>query len=223
MSVVEVTVGSQTWAASNLAISQFSNGVEIPVVNNFSDWARMAEKGLPCCAMLNNKKSTAKFGFFYNGFCVDSKNGICPDGWRVPTIQDILRLTDYLNKPSTAEHQLYYNGTVAQGLKGTKSWKKTFFGEPGNNSTSLNFLGGGSLTARDGLFVFDDKGLTSEHWLKDEHVASPDRKYFPPHREDWPQDRKYTFSIGNGGDHSLTINSDWSTQACFIRLIKNEL
>lgn len=219
----EVTVGNQIWAGENLAVTQFQNGEGIPVVENFVEWAKQSEKGLPCCAMLNNKKTSARYGFFYNGFCLDSPHELCPKGWRVPAVEDVLKLTTQLNRPSTRDDVAYYNGTVAQGIKGTKTWKKSFFGEPGDNSTGLNFLAGGSLTARDGLFVFDDKGFTAVHWLKDEHIASPGHKYFPPHPDDWPKERKYSFAIGTGGDHSLSINSSWLTSGFFVRLIKEEV
>ena len=94
--------------------------------------------------------------------------------------------------------------------------------ESGDNSTGLNFLGGGSSTARDGLFVFDDKGFTADHWLKDEHIASPECIY-SAQPNDWPKERKHSFAIGTGGDHSLLIDSNWLTEGFFVRLIKEEV
>ena len=70
--MTEITVGNQTWAGENLAVTQFQNGEGIPVVENFVEWAEMSEKDLPCCALLSSKKTSAKYGFFYNGFCLDS-------------------------------------------------------------------------------------------------------------------------------------------------------
>ena len=93
--------------------------------------------------------------------------------------------------------------------KRDENLEKVVFGEPGDNSTGQNILAGGSLTARDGLFVFDDKGFIAVHWLKDEHIASPEHNYFPPHPDDWLKERKYSFATGTCGDHSLSINSSW--------------
>ena len=221
MKIEEINVGSQSWASANLDTTYFQNGEKIPVVDNYSDWEKMASQGIPCCAYVKNKKTYSKYGLIYNGFCLEAPEEICPEGWKVPNINDLIELTSFLNFPNEREDEGYYNRGAALGMKGTKMWKRTFLGEPGDNSTSLNFLGGGTLTARNGLFKFDDFGLTATHWLADEHIADGSCTYFPPQPKNWPQKRKHTFSIGTGGDHSLSLNSNYSTRGYFIRLIKS--
>lgn len=43
--MTEVTLGNQIWAGENLAVAQFQNGEDIPVVENFVEWAKKSEKG----------------------------------------------------------------------------------------------------------------------------------------------------------------------------------
>lgn len=215
-----VTIGNQSWAIENLNTTTFRNGDEIPLVDNFEDWAKYSSEGLPCCAYVDNKKSMAKYGLFYNGFCVTDPRNICPEGFRVPEIQDIIVLTDNLGFENTLEGDIYFNSEVSLGLKGTKTWKKSFFGEPGDNSTGMNFLAGGNLTSRDGMFLFDDKGFTANHWLLDEHIPDPETKFFPAPPADWPKSRLHKFCVGTGGDHSLKIGDEFLIKGLFIRLIQ---
>ena len=214
-----INIGNQTWATENLSTTNFQNGDEIPLVDNFDDWASYSSKCLPCCAYLDNKKSMVKYGLFYNGFCVTDSRNICPDGFRVPKIEDIIFLTDNLGFKNTLEGDIYYNSDVAFGLKGSKTWKKSFFGEPGDNSTGMNFLAGGNLTSRDGMFLFDDKGFTSNHWLLDEHIPDSETKFFPAPPVDWPVSRMHKFCIGTGSDHSMKIGTDFLIKGLFLRLI----
>ncbi|MDC1030931.1 FISUMP domain-containing protein [Flavobacteriaceae bacterium] len=217
-----VKIGSQSWVSENLATFKFCNGDEFPIVDNFEDWAKYSSKGLPCCAYVDNKKSMAKYGLFYNGFCATDSRNICPEGYRLPMIQDILNLTDYLGFKNSNKESIYYNEDVGCGLKSTKTWKKSFFGKPGDNSTGMNFLAGGNLTVREGMFLFDDRGFTANHWLKNEHVPRPEVKFFPAPPEDWPKERLHQFSLGIGGDNSLKITDNFRVRGAFIRLIKED-
>ncbi len=217
-----VIVGKQTWATENITSTNFRNGDEIPLVDNFEDWTKYTSKGLPCCAYVDNKKSMAKYGLFYNGFCVSDSRNICPEGFRLPLIQDVLNLADHLGFKNSNAEAIYYNSDAGLGLKGTKTWKKSFWGEPGDNSTGMNFLAGGNLTVRDGMFLFDDRGFTANHWLLNEHVPSSEVKYFPAPPEDWPKERSHQFTLGTGGDNSLKITDNFRFRGAFIRLIKED-
>lgn len=217
-----VIVGNQAWASENLTSINFSNGDEIPLVNNPEEWSKYTSKGLPCCAYVDNKKSMAKYGLFYNGFCASDSRNICPEGFRLPLIQDVLNLTDYLGFKNTNEESIYYNSDVGLGLKGTKTWKKSFWSRPGDNSTGMNFLAGGNLTVREGMSFFNDRGFTANHWLQNEHVPRPEVKYFPAPPEDWPKERSHQFTLGTGGDNSLKITDNFRFRGAFIRLIKED-
>lgn len=217
-----IQIGNQTWATENLNISNFRNGDKIPIVDNFLDWASFASKNLPCCAYVDNKQSMSKYGLLYNGFCVKDSRNIAPEGFKVPNVKDILNLTHYLGFDNSLEDRVYYNPKVGEGLKSEKTWKKSFFGEPGNNSTRLNFLGGGNLSIRNGAFLFADRGYTANHWLSDEHIPAPQIKFFPPPPDGWSNERLFSFSIGSGGDHSLSVGDDFLYVARFIRLVKSD-
>ena len=103
----KVIVGNQTWALENLGITKFRNGEEIPLVENSEAWSKYSSIGLPCCAYVDYKKSMAKYGLFYNGFCALDSRNVCPEGFRLPMIQDILNLTDYLGFPNSNNEGIY--------------------------------------------------------------------------------------------------------------------
>ena len=216
----EISVGNQIWASENLNQLTFRNGESIPIADNWETWSKYSSKGHPCCAYVDNKISNRKYGILYNGFCILDIRNISPDGYRILNIKDILEMTHFLGFPNVIEDRVYYNNDIAFGLKGNKLWKKTFFGEPGDNSTGLNFLPGGNLTARDGMFIFDDKGTTAGHWLLDQEMPKEGLRHFPPLPTDWPQERLHQFTIGTSGDNSLSIGSSFAAKAHFIRLIK---
>jgi uncharacterized protein (TIGR02145 family) len=215
-----VILGNQTWASTNLMDPVFRNGDQIPVVNNYIDWERLSINEQPCCAYVDNKPSMSKYGLLFNGYaCIDSRN-IAPDGFRVPKIQDIITLAENLGFPNENDDRIYYNGKVAYTLKSEKTWKKSFFGEPGNNQTGLSFLAGGTLGLKYGELEFNDKGTTAGHWLFDEYLPKEGVRFFPAPPDNWPKNRFHSFSIGTGGNHCLSVGDDLLMGGLFIRLIK---
>jgi uncharacterized protein (TIGR02145 family) len=218
--MTDIQIDKQIWASENLKENKFRNGDEIPIVDNWDDWAKHAINQSPCCAYVDNKPSNLKYGLFFNGYCLRDERNICPIDYRLPQIIDILNLTKFLGFDSTRDDMEYYNGDVATGLKSDKLWKKSLFGGPGDNSTKLSFLPGGNLTARDGLFLFDDKGTTASHWLEDVHNPKEGAKYWPVPPSDWNQSRNHKFSIGTGGNNSLSVGAGFLFNGYFIRLMR---
>ena len=155
-----------------------------------------------------------------NGYALIDNRNIAPEGFRVPNIQDIITLAENLGFPNENDYSIYYNGKVAYTLKSEKTWKKSFFGEPGNNETGLSFLAGGNLGMRYGELEFNDKGTTAGHWLFDEYIPKEGVQFFPAPPDNWPKTRFHSFSIGTGGNHCLSVENDLIMGGLFIRCIK---
>lgn len=81
-----VIIGTQTWAAKNLAVSAFRNGDAIPEAKNSSDWevAYYNKKPVWCYYNFDGANGT-KYGKLYNVYAVTDARGLAPAGWHIPT------------------------------------------------------------------------------------------------------------------------------------------
>ncbi len=99
-----VIIGLQEWMASNLQVTQFSNGEPITLAEQNQFWQNAANSRAPAYSWYNNNETNAEdHGALYNWYSVET-GLLCPDGWRVPTDDDWFELTDNLG--SVAGRQL---------------------------------------------------------------------------------------------------------------------
>lgn len=80
-----VRIGRQTWMAEDLRTTRFSTGGVIPNVRDAGDWKDMST---PAYSWYDNVPELGGgYGILYNGYAVE--NGfLCPNGWRVPKMDD---------------------------------------------------------------------------------------------------------------------------------------
>ena len=92
-----VTIGTQVWMKENLNVSVFKNGVAIPEVQDEDAWKKADENAQPAwCYYDNDPKNGAKYGKLYNWYAVVDTNGLCPQGWHVPSDAEWNILIEYL-------------------------------------------------------------------------------------------------------------------------------
>lgn len=105
-----VTIGSQTWMASNLKTTKYNDNTDIPLVTDQSSWIGLST---PAYCWYTNNESTYKdtYGALYNWFTV-STGKLCPSGWHVPTNAEFTTLTDFLGGISVASGKIKETGTV---------------------------------------------------------------------------------------------------------------
>lgn len=88
-----VVIGDQTWLTSNLAVTRYNDGSEIPNVTDGNAWYTLTS-GAWC--NYNNDAALGKvYGHLYNFFAVDTKK-LAPAGWHVPSEEEIEVLKVYL-------------------------------------------------------------------------------------------------------------------------------
>lgn len=88
-----VQIGNQCWTQTNLRTTKYRNGDSISTGLNNSQWeaatyGAYGEQNLP--------GSIGSLGRLYNHFTVSDSRGLCPTGWKVPSIQEWLGLANYL-------------------------------------------------------------------------------------------------------------------------------
>lgn len=82
-----VTIGSQTWMAENLKVTQMLNGSEITLVATDALWAQISD------TQNTDAYSVSNGTCFYTSTVA---NKVCPSGWRLPSESDWKSLGDFL-------------------------------------------------------------------------------------------------------------------------------
>ena len=128
-----VQIGSQVWMAENMRTTRYADGTTIPMgsINSGSNPYRY----VPGLNHSNeeNMDNVSRYGYLYNWPAVmhgsrssrrnpSGVQGICPDGWHVPSDAEWTELTDYVG--SRSEYSCCGNDNyIAKALSATKGWK----------------------------------------------------------------------------------------------------
>lgn len=99
-----IKIGSQIWTAENLKTSKFSNGIDIPYVQEDSIWTNLNSSAF--CFYEHDQNYHQAYGNLYNFYSVEDQNKLCPNGWDVPTLEDWGILIDFLGGDSIAGGKL---------------------------------------------------------------------------------------------------------------------
>ncbi|MCH8495569.1 MAG: fibrobacter succinogenes major paralogous domain-containing protein [Balneolales bacterium] len=97
-----VLIGNQEWMSENLKVTRMSDGRELVKDNTLnstaaSDTTAYAVYQVNISDVANNDSLVSShYGFLYNYHVATDEVGICPEGWRVPSREDWVVLTDYL-------------------------------------------------------------------------------------------------------------------------------
>ncbi|MEQ9188510.1 MAG: fibrobacter succinogenes major paralogous domain-containing protein [Cryomorphaceae bacterium] len=84
--IYPIEIEAQTWQLTNLAVTSFSNGDEIPQAVSAEEWKIAAKEEKPAWCYFENRKDYGdKYGILYNWYAVNDERGLAPKGWWVPT------------------------------------------------------------------------------------------------------------------------------------------
>jgi uncharacterized protein (TIGR02145 family)/prepilin-type N-terminal cleavage/methylation domain-containing protein len=131
-----VRIGGQVWMAENLSHDNGCSSVT---------WVNDSDEGW--CGYYDNDESTySDYGMLYqwsaamNGTTTEGAQGICPDGWHIPTEAEWTILTDWLGANG-------HSGTEGTALKATDSNDPAWDGTDDLGFTALptgyHYAGGG--------------------------------------------------------------------------------
>lgn len=89
-----VHIGIQCWMAENLKTTTYHNGTSIPNVTDTFAWQMLSTGAY---VWYNNDISWKPlYGALYNYYTTVDANGLCPEGWHVPTDDEWTYLTDFI-------------------------------------------------------------------------------------------------------------------------------
>ncbi len=83
-----IQIGTQNWMSENLRVSRFNNGDEISLVPPM-EWFQQYEPAY----YIDGSSNT--YGFYYNAYLVNDEREVCPEGWHIPTDEELIQLMNY--------------------------------------------------------------------------------------------------------------------------------
>ena len=179
-----VQIGSQVWMAENLRAHRYADSTPIPQYNNMSGWS------LKLYFPNNDINNVEEYGYLYNWIAAvngetagsnanpSGIQGVCPDGWHVPSDAEWTQLTDYLS-----QHHISCGddpATIAKALADSTGWKTSYVECAVGNTPEYNNTTGFSVrpagTYTDGFVHF---GEYARYWSATNNGA-------PWDPSDWP-------------------------------------
>ena len=103
-----VTIGNKVWMAANLRVSRYRNGEPILLVSDSTAWNKNLTGGY--CYYNNDTTQTAAYGLLYNWYAINDNRNIAPEGWHIPTDEEIKTLITELEKEPSNANKLKVNG-----------------------------------------------------------------------------------------------------------------
>lgn len=143
-----IKIGNQWWITENLSVTHYRNGDEIPNVQNDSSWINLTTGAY--CAYDNDDSNIAIYGLLYNWYAVKDTRNIAPEGWHVPTDQELKELEMYLGMSQSEADDKGWRGTdEGSKLKATSGWNND---GNGTNISGFSALPGGYRYGYNGAF-----------------------------------------------------------------------
>lgn len=103
-----ITIGNKIWMAANLRVTHYRNGDAIPLVIDSNSW-RVSVTG-SCCYYNNDTTHINNYGMLYNWQAINDNRTIAPEGWHIPTDEEVTALTAALEKDPVLANKLKVNG-----------------------------------------------------------------------------------------------------------------
>jgi len=143
-------IGDQTWMAENLKVTRYADGTPIPFVEDQMEWFHLNRETRGYCWYDNVLTNGYVYGGLYTWTATVRGSagselipgriqGVCPDGWHVPSEGEWNQFELHLGMDQEELAQMKWRGDDEGGkLKeaGTRLWKSpnTGFGETGFNA-----------------------------------------------------------------------------------------
>ncbi len=167
-----IKIDSQIWMAENLRVTHYADSTPIPYITDYTEWADLGDNDTDKGFCYYDNDTNSKYGALYtwaaamNGDPSSDTNpsgvqGVCPDGWHLPSNAEWEQLIDYSVSNG-------YTGEEAKPLKSTYGWDD-IANETGNGTNVFGFsaLPGGRRYEVVG--GFDLKGTEGYWWSSTEH------------------------------------------------------
>jgi len=148
-----IIFANMEWMSENLKVTHYRNGDEIPNVTDGSQWVDLSTGAY--CYYDNDSANGDTYGALYNFYAVDDTRGLAPEGWHVPTDEEIKILEIVFGMSQSEADNIGMRG-INEGSKLAGNVALWIDGELENNpefgSSGFDFLPGGTRTVNNGNF-----------------------------------------------------------------------
>jgi uncharacterized protein (TIGR02145 family) len=148
-----IQLGSFEWMAENLRASHYSNGDQIEVIADATQW-NSTSAGASCWYDNDSAAADCPMGRLYNWYAVSDDRNICPNGWHIPTTDEWSNLIESFGGYSQAGYALKTSGN---------SW--WYAPNTSDNSSGFSALPGG-FRYLNGLYLY--YGNNGAWWTSDD-------------------------------------------------------
>jgi len=147
-----VIIGTQEWMAESLRVIHYPNGDAIPHITDYTAWGNLGDNNTDDAYSFYNN-TTTDYGALYTYAAAiaddwtrdnNANQGVCPNGWHLPTDSEWTTLTDYLGGVSVAGGKMKETGTT--------HWNSPNTGA--TNSSGFTALPSGIRDTGSGSFLF---------------------------------------------------------------------
>lgn len=145
-----VQIGDQCWMRENLKVTKYPDGTAIPNVTDNGEWAALADNDTDDAYCFYDNNTNSEYGALYTYAAAIADNwekdnaegqGLCPDGWHLPTSTEWFDLQHYLvnNGYNYDESVAWPNDKLGKSMASTSGWKSSVVaGDVGNDQGSNN-------------------------------------------------------------------------------------
>jgi uncharacterized protein (TIGR02145 family) len=172
-----VQIGQQIWMAENLKVTRYADGTSIPLVEDAATWGAFSSSDKAYCWHDNSVSARDVYGGLYtwaaamNGASSSSNNpsgvqGVCPNGWHLPSDAEWKQLEMYLGMSQADADNTGFRGVDEGGkLKeaGTVHWDSPNTGA--TNESGFTALPGSDRVQDGG---FGRTGIYAHFWTATE-------------------------------------------------------
>ncbi|PID93594.1 MAG: hypothetical protein CSA95_06675 [Bacteroidetes bacterium] len=115
-----VLIGEQCWMQENLKVTHYPNGDAIPYITDGGAWDALGDTNTDDAYCYYDNNMNSAYGVLYSYAAAIGDNwardnaegqGICPEGWHLPTDAEWITLTDYLGGEDVAGGKMKEVGT----------------------------------------------------------------------------------------------------------------
>ncbi len=170
-----VKIGDQVWMAENLRATVYPDGAPIPKVTDSTEWSNLSATDSAYCWYNNDSTTNADpYGALYTWAAVtgDSSSnsnpseiqGVCPDGWHVPSDDEWSELVTFVGNDG-------HSGSEGTALKATSGWDSDGNGTDDYGFSALPggyrvYDGGFNHIGYNGYWWSSTEGSSADAWSR---------------------------------------------------------
>lgn len=148
--VPTVKIGKQEWMTEDISAIIYNNGDQIPEAKTVKQWENYGNKKEGCYRKLNNGT------IVYNGFVINDKRGILPDGFQIPTFEQFDQMIKFLGAGDSQ------SGKATKSMASYSIFIEDWLSDEGLEEVEIKSNGSSGFKAKKGGFVYDDGSLGNE-------------------------------------------------------------